>query len=460
MKTWSEFFPQILAQIQNKDFFVLPRINYGTDAFLIPSPDKKDLHFTFPIQIISGLFQEFSLSYASSAGGVHAIIEHCKKVAKNKPELGILYGSTTSNQSRYNVNIEPCTVASSKASIGTNLWHTDMFNTFNRDGFRLVIRGAIPFIPPTMENSRILSSVIQKYTESLVECALNTPKMQIKRAWESVYDQQDIRAGLSEKNLVCVIGDGTRPARSYTRHRSWFRVAGPKDGVHIPFLCPQELDPIEISLKGTNKTISGLGIKKDEIFAITGSNAEGKSTLLQAIMAGEDDHAPGDGRELLVTEYEGTGIDATNIELMGANLRPFFTEIPPGMSGNPESAFGQGSGSASMAHRFNEALRKKSPYIIIDEDRSAINLLIPCFMSSPSINSLASLIKSDRDWLSKTSIILAGSGIELIIAQADRILKLSEHRSVFVSPLAYKKGLKNFYSSISDLITIRDKEGL
>lgn len=42
---------------------------------------------------------------------------------------------------------------------------------------------------------------------------------------------------------------------------------------------------------------------------------------------------------------------------------------------------GQGSGSASMAHRFNEALRKECPYCIIDEDRAAQNLVVPCYMS-------------------------------------------------------------------------------
>jgi uncharacterized protein len=460
MKTWSNFFPEILTQIHNKEFFVPPGIILGTDAFLIPSPDKKDLHFTFPLQIISGLFQEYSLPVTSSAGAIHAIIAHCKKEAKNKQDLGILYGSTTSNQSRYDVNIEPCTVALSKASIATNLWHPDNFNNFNRDGIRLVIRGAIPFLPPIKENLTVISSIIQRYTESLVECVLKTPNNQIIRSWEAVYDQQEIRASLSEQNLVCVIGDGTRPARSYTRHRCWYRVAGPKEGVHIPFYCPKELDPVEISLKGTNKTITGLGIKKGEIFAITGSNAEGKSTLLQAIIAGEDDHAPGDGRELMVTDFGGIGIDATNIELRGADLSPFFSKIPPGMSGNPESAFGQGSGSASMAHQFNEALRKRSPYIIIDEDRSAINLLIPCFMSSPAINSLASLIKTDRNWLSKTSIIIAGSGVELVIAQADRILKLSEHRSEAISPVTYRNGLKKYYSSISNLITVNDQDDL
>ena len=103
--------------------------------------------------------------------------------------------------------------------------------------------------------------------------------------------------------------------------------------------------------------------------------------MLQAILSGVDDHAPGDGREGLVTKPGGSLIDVTNIELKGADLSPFFSSIPPGMSGSSVSASGQGSGSASMAHRFNEALRKECLYCIIDEDRAAQNLVVPCYMS-------------------------------------------------------------------------------
>jgi len=85
----------------------------------------------------------------------------------------------------------------------------------------------------------------------------------MKRGWESVLDQQHLRSELNGMGLVCFIGDGTRPARSYTRHRSWHRVAGPKDGVHIPFHCPVELSPVEVMLAGSNQTVTGLGIKRE-----------------------------------------------------------------------------------------------------------------------------------------------------------------------------------------------------
>ena len=456
MHTWTSFLPDILTSLNSKEYYVPSGIILGTDAFMVPSPDMQDLQFSFPLRIRTGLSEEYSLPLSSSSGAIHAIIEHCKKTAKKKAESGILYGSHTGNQTRYSANIEPCTVAYSKTSIATNLWRPDEHNFMDRGEIQLVIRGAFPFTPPNNDNYNKVRSNLQGYTESIVESALNTPRNLIKKSWETVYDQQDIRAGLADKSLVSVIVDGTRPARTYTRYRCWFRVAGPKDGVHIPFYCPEDLDPVEIPLKGSNRTVSGLGIKKGEIFTITGSNSEGKSTLLQGIIAGEDDHAPGDGRELLVSIPGGTEIDATNIELRGADLRPFFREIPPGVSGTPDSVFGYGSGSASMAHKFNEAIRKKATYIIIDEDRSAINLLIPCYMSNTTIHSLAALIQNNRNWLCETSLIIAGSGMELLISQSDRIIRLSNHRTEKISPSDYREGLKKHYKYLIDMTSNND----
>ena len=174
--------------------------------------------------------------------------------------------------------------------------------------------------------------------------------------------------------------------------------------------------------------------------------------MLNAIQAGADDHAPGDGRELLVTVPGGFSPDATNIELKGADLRPFFESIPPGMSGTPDSAFGQGSGSASMAFRISDALRREAPYIVIDEDRSAQNLMVPCYMSSADVWSLAALLAGDRGWLMDTSVIIAGSGMELLIAQADRIVRLCQHQPHALSVPEYRNGLHAYYEKMAGFI--------
>lgn len=452
MQTWTSLLPEILSSISSKEYAVPDTLRLGTDAFIVPSPDRQDLLFTFPLVIPLDLAEEISLPVSASAGAVHAIIEYCKKIAVKSKPLGLLYGVRTSNQTRYSVNIEPCTIASSRSSIASNLWRPDDQNFLTPEGIRLSVRGAIPFYPITPSHMNTIRSLLMSFLESLVDCVHQTPILQIKRHWEAVSDQHHLREELQEKGLVCFIGDGTKPARSYTRHRSWHRVAGPKDGVNIPFYCPKDLFPIEFSLKGSNRSITGLGIRQGEILAITGSNAEGKSTLLSAIQAGEDDHAPGDGREMLVTVPGGSAPDATNIELMGADLRPFFEDIPPGMSGTPESVFGQGSGSASLAYRFSDALRKQSPYIILDEDRIAQNLMVPCYMTTSAVTPLATLVKKNRDWLSGTSLIIGGSGMELLIAQADRIIKLHRHQAYHEPADQYREGLRNHYQRLSEMI--------
>lgn len=142
---------------------------------------------------------------------------------------------------------------------------------------------------------------------------------------------------------------------------------------------------------------------------------------------------------------------------MGANLRPFFENIPPGMSGTADAACGQGSGSASMAFRFSEALRKQAPYIILDEDRVAQNLMIPCYMSTSAVRSLATLLKEERSWLSGTSLIVAGSGLELLVAQADRIIRLSGHQQYGEPVDEYRQGLLDHYQQLIDMIPASDR---
>lgn len=452
MQTWTSGLLDILSSLQSGDYFIPDIIRPGTNTFMVPSPDKQDLIFHFPIIIRSGITEVISLPSSASSGALHAIIEYCKKDAIKTKKMGLLYGSATGHQDRYSANIEPCTISSSKSSIASNLWRPDEQNMIVPEGLRMSVRGAIPYYSLSSESIRDVESLLTMYVESLVECVHNVPMGLIKKDWEVTADQQQLRSELPDRGMVCFIGDGTRPARAYTRHRSWYRVAGPKPGVHIPFSCPDDLSPCEISLKGSNRTISGLGIRKGEILAITGSNAEGKSTLLQAIQAGEDDHSLGDGREMLVTVPGGVAPDASNVELIGADLRPFFSCIPPGMSGNPASVFGQGSGSASMASRISDAIRKYASYIVIDEDRAAQNLMVPCYMSSPGIRSLAYLVREDREWLKNTTLIIAGSGMELLIAQADRIIRLHNHEVKPQSISLYREGLHQYYEMVQTLV--------
>lgn len=309
MQTWNSYLPEILSRIKTPDLVADPRARLVTEAYVVPSPDKQDLLFSFPIIFSSEIFDDIPLPVSGSAGGVHAIIEFCKSKARTNPALGPLYGAGTGNQSRYLSNLEPYTIISSSSCIGSGLWHPDEQNYFGELRIHLILRGAVPYRESSQSRIPEMADLLTTYAQAVVDVVYATPLSRIRQAWETTIDQQVLRSSLSELGLISFIGDGTRPARDFTRYRCWERVAGPKRGVHIPFFCPEELEPIEVHLAGSNKTITGLGIRSGELFAITGSNAQGKTSLLQAIHTGEDIHAPGDGREYLVTVPGGMSVD-------------------------------------------------------------------------------------------------------------------------------------------------------
>lgn len=97
-----------------------------------------------------------------------------------------------------------------------------------------------------------------------------------------------------------------------------------------------------------------------------------------------------------------------------------------------------------MAFRISDALRREAPYIVIDEDRSAQNLMVPCYMSSADVRSLAAL--------------LAGSGMELLIAQADRIVRLCQHQPHALSVPEYRNGLHAYYEKMAGMIPKKSGE--
>ncbi len=162
-----------------------------------------------------------------------------------------------------------------------------------------------------------------------------------------------------------------------------------------------ELDPVEVELAGSGRVVTGLGLRRREAFAVAGSNAEGKSTFLHAVVAGADDHVAGDGRELLVSVNGIARAEANEQGLVGADVSLFFRSLPPGLSGEPRAAYGWGSGSLVMAHKIQAALRAAVPLLILDEDRAATNLLVPGCLQSAEVTPLSALLATRREALGR-----------------------------------------------------------
>ena len=269
------------------------------------------------------------------------------------------------------------------------------------------------------------------------------PARVLTDSWELSLDQKKLRDLLPSLGLVAFIGDGSKPARSFSRHRCFFRTAGKKEGINIAFTCPRELTPVEIDLPATNERITGLGIKKREVFAITGSNAQGKTTFLSGIIAGMDDHAAGDGREHIVTVRGVQAAEAMNCELKGSDVSMFFSALPPGIDGTVMAAYGMGSGSMNMASQIQKAFTRHAPLLIIDEDRAAPNLLVRSCLQKDEVTPLSEFLAHDRAKMGGTALLFAACAMDTLIARADRIMVLDRHEAGAIDRSAFIALLKD-----------------
>lgn len=241
-----------------------------------------------------------------------------------------------------------------------------------------------------------------------------------------------------------IAGKTGRLARRCTHHRCYYRTAGPKEGVHVPFSCPVELEPVDIILPASNTTATGRDIRQREVFAVAGSNAEGKTSFLEDIIAGMDDHAAGGGRERVVTiRVMRTAETMTmNCELAaGADVSTFFRALPPGIGGTVSSASGMGSGSMTMAHQIGSAIRQRAPLLIIDEERAAPNLLVASCLQNEEVTPLAAILARDRIRMSDTTLVFAACAMDTLAAQADRIMVLDRHVAGAIDRAGFRRQL-------------------
>jgi predicted ABC-class ATPase len=400
----------------------------GVTAYAVRSFDGDALLISIPLIVRRPLLSEIPRDVRGAAGAVALGIEHIKQRAAYDPGLGPLVGRGTRFPHQYASLSEPYTLVASPAALASDLWHAGTRNFADRAGIHLLVSGAVP-CPPVFSPSDI-SRVTETATclcDAVTACVFSLPVRRLEAAWISTLDQQVLRDTLPSRGLVSFIGDGARLARQCTQFRCFFRTAGPKEGVSIPFACPQDLAPLELELAASNRTVTGLGIRKREVFAVAGSNAQGKTTFLNGIIAGMDDHAIGDGRELVVTVPGLHTAEATNCHLAGADVSMFFSALPPGMEGTAQAAYGMGSGSMTMAHQVQAAIVRGAPILIIDEDRAAPNLLVRSCLQTGEITPLSEILAHNRGKMGETALVFAACAMDTLVAQADRIMVLDRH---------------------------------
>jgi len=424
----------------------LPAARDLVNTYLVRSLDRTALRFSIPVLLTAPV-----PGGPGADGATGALIEAVKAAVGTERDLGPIAGIGTEHPGHCLPNIEPVTLIASRSAIGTDLWRPDAENRIDGDGVHLVVRGALPYPgPPTPGAAGEVAERLEALLRGLDRVVRRVPDRTLAQSRDISLDQKALRSALPGMGLVAFIADGTRPARRFTRLRCHHRIAGPKDGVHIPFRCPQELDPVEVELAGSGRVVTGLGIRRGEVFAVAGSNAEGKSTLLHAVIAGQDDHAAGDGRELLVSVNGVARADAGERGLSGADVSLFFSRLPPGVGGEPRAAFGQGSGSLVMAHEIQTALRTAAPLLILDEDRAATNLLVPGCLQGDGVTPLATLLATRREVFGETTILFAASSLDILIAQADRIMQLSGHETRALDRREFRRRLDRYLAGVRE----------
>lgn len=140
-----------------------------------------------------------------------------------------------------------------------------------------------------------------------------------------------------------------------------------------PFQSPARLQ-VSVPLPD-GRSISGMGIKQG-ITCITGGGYHGKSTLMQAILAGVYAHIPGDGREYVVTRDDAFFIRAEEgRSIRHVDISAFISDLPNGLK-TADFSSDNASGSTSQAAAIVEAIDSGSRLLLFDEDTCATNFLV------------------------------------------------------------------------------------
>ncbi len=245
-------------------------------------------------------------------------------------------------------------------------------------------------------------------------------------------DQQYIRQCLTERKLCAFIADGSvLPRESGVSERPM------KNGV--PFRSPESL---RITLDLPNKgAVSGMGIPQG-ITLFVGGGYHGKSTILQALQNGVYDHIAGDGRELVITDASAFKLRAEDgRSVTGVDISPFIKNLP-NRKDTVHFSTEDASGSTSQAANLMEALESGSSLILIDEDTSATNFMVPDRLMAQvitpgeePITPFISRVRGMYEDLGVSSVIVAGSS-GAFFHMADTIIQMKEYVPIDITQKA------------------------
>ena len=239
---------------------------------------------------------------------------------------------------------------------------------------------------------------------------------------EVVEDADYMRRRLPGLGLVAFVADGAvLPRESGASDRPL------REGA-VPFVSPEEY---RVSVELPNRgEVSGMGVPEG-VTLVAGGGFHGKSTLLSALAWGVYDHAPHDGRELVVTRADAVKIRAEDgRSVAGVDISGSIGDLPGGRSTRNFST-PNASGSTSQAANIAEALEIGTSLLLVDEDTSATNFMIRDermreLVRKEPISPFIDLVRPLRDSLGVSTIVVVG-GVGDYLDVADRVILMEDY---------------------------------
>ena len=239
---------------------------------------------------------------------------------------------------------------------------------------------------------------------------------------EVVEDAHYLRDKLPELGLAAFVADGAMlPRESGASDRPL------REGA-VPFESPEEFRvTVELPNRGE---VSGMGIPEG-VTLVAGGGFHGKTTLLSALAWGVYDHAPGDGRELVVARADAVKVRAEDgRSVAGVDISGMIGDLPGGRSTASFSTT-NASGSTSQAANIAEALEIGTSLLLVDEDTSATNFMIRDermreLVRKEPISPFIDLVRPLHDSLGVSTVVVVG-GVGDYLDVADRVILMEDY---------------------------------
>lgn len=251
---------------------------------------------------------------------------------------------------------------------------------------------------------------IEKHAERIFELLKTVSIDEAKKHIKFYENLENLREQLKTDKIKVFVGEGTIFV---------------KNGKKIPFESPKSLLK-EYQLE-EGKRVKGMALKEG-ITLITGYDFQGKTTLLEGIMAGVYNHIEGCGKEFLITDKEAVNIIAEKgRNINGLDMSSFIK--------GEEKVKKSATNSSLLCQTANllEAVEIGKPLLLIDEDSSVTNFLyrdeiLKNFLQGEEyFTPFIEKMKNLYEILNISSIIVTGS-LGAFIPYANEILMVNDCR--------------------------------